>query len=113
MIDERTKILLDTGANISAIIKSFAQNLKLKCHMSTDKQIDDQCIGRSKVVVTSRTTANNILGWKSVYELKVWIMPYHARLDLILGSDLKMPAGIRLDLFNVTAKLANEIAIPL
>ena len=37
--DERTKILLDTGANISAISKSFAQKLKLKVHMSTDKQI--------------------------------------------------------------------------
>ena len=44
--DERTKILFDTGANISAISESFARKLKLKSHMSTDKQIDVQEIGR-------------------------------------------------------------------
>ena len=40
--DERTKILLDTGANILAISRSFTRKLKLKGHMSTDKQIDVQ-----------------------------------------------------------------------
>ena len=49
--NERTKILLDTGANISAISESFA-----------DKQINVQGIGESKVVTTSRVTVKIILG---------------------------------------------------
>ena len=81
--------------------------------MRTDKQIDIQGIGRSKVVITSRTTAKVTLGWKVVYEFEVWIMPHHAGVDLILGTDFMIPAGIRLDLFNATAKLSDEIAIPL
>ena len=44
--DERTKILLDTKANISATSESFAQKLELKSHISTDKQIDVQGIER-------------------------------------------------------------------
>ena len=51
--DERTKILLDTGANISAISESFATKLRLKCSTSTDKQVNVQGIAKSKVVTTS------------------------------------------------------------
>ena len=40
-------------------------------------------------------------------------MPHHAGVDLIPGTDLIIPAGIRLDLLNATAKLPEEIAIPL
>ena len=60
--DERTKILLDTGANILAISRSFARKLKLKGHMSTDKQIDVQRIGKSKSITTSRVTVKITLG---------------------------------------------------
>ena len=44
--DALNKILLDTGANISAISESFTRNLKLKGHMHTEKQIDVQGIGK-------------------------------------------------------------------
>ena len=40
--DERAKIRLDTGANISAISESFARKFKLKGHVSKDKHIDVQ-----------------------------------------------------------------------
>ena len=53
--DERTKVLLDNRVNISVISESFARELKLKDHMSTDTQIGVEGIGRSKVVTTSRT----------------------------------------------------------
>ena len=43
----------------------------------------------------------------------MWIMPYHAGVGLILGTDFMTPAGIRLGLFNATAKLSDEVAIPL
>ena len=50
---------------------------------------------------------------ENIYEFEVWIMPHHAGVDLIPGTDLIIPAGIRLDLLNATAKLPEEIAIPL
>ena len=40
-------------------------------------------------------------------------MPHHTGVDLVIGTDFIIPAGNRLDLFNATAKLPDEIAIPL
>ena len=62
--DEQTNILLDTGANISAISVTLAKKLRLKRIATNDKQIDVQEIGESKVVTTSRTAVKITLGWK-------------------------------------------------
>ena len=40
-------------------------------------------------------------------------MPHHGGVDLVLGTYFMIRAGIRLDLFNTTAKIADEIDIPL
>ena len=40
-------------------------------------------------------------------------MPRHAGVVLILGADLMIPVSIRLDLFNATDKIPDEITIPL
>ena len=61
--DERNKILLDTGANITAISESFARKIKLRVRTSTEKQIEVQGIGKPKVVTTSRVTVKIILAW--------------------------------------------------
>ena len=53
------------------------------------------------------------LGWKVVYEFEVWILPHHAGVDLILGTDFMIPAGVRLNLFDSTAKLPDEIVVVL
>ncbi|POM73446.1 LOW QUALITY PROTEIN: Eukaryotic/viral aspartic protease [Phytophthora palmivora] len=87
----RVKILLDTGANVSAI--------------------DIQGIGKDKVSTTHKALVNVTLGWDVVYEFE--IMPHHAGVDLILGTDLMIPAGIRLDLYNSAAKLPDEVVVPL
>ena len=42
--DERTKILLDTGANTSSMSETFARTLRLRRLMINDKQIDVQGI---------------------------------------------------------------------
>ena len=110
---ERTKILLDTEANISAISESFVRKIKLKSLMSTDKQIDVEGIERSKVGTTSRTSAKVTLAYKEVYEFEVWIMPHHAGVGLIFETEIMIPAGVRLDLLNATSKPPNEISIPL
>ena len=44
---------------------------------------------------------------------EVWIMPNHAGMGITIGKDFMIPAEIRLDLFNATAKLPDEIAVPL
>ncbi|GMF52855.1 unnamed protein product [Phytophthora fragariaefolia] len=111
--DVRTKILLDTGANVSAVSESFARRLHLKRRANSDRQIDVQGIGKGKVVTSSRATVKVTLGWQVVYEFEVWIMPHHAGVDLILGTDFMIPAGIRLDLYNSTARLPDEVEIPL
>ena len=73
--DERNKILLDTGAYISAISELFARKLRLQRLTINDKQIGVQGIGKSKVVTTSRTTFKITLGWEVVYNFEVWIIP--------------------------------------
>ncbi|GMF82164.1 unnamed protein product [Phytophthora fragariaefolia] len=40
-------------------------------------------------------------------------MDHHAGVDLILGTDFMIPAGIRLDLYNSLAKLPDEVVVPL
>ncbi|KAE9086923.1 hypothetical protein PF007_g20576 [Phytophthora fragariae] len=102
--NERTKILLDTGANVSAVTE-----LRLKRLASADLKIDVQGIGKTKVETTIRAMVKVTLGWEIVYEFEVWIMDHHAGEDLILGTDFMIPAGIRLDLYNSKAKLPDEI----
>ncbi|KAE9057125.1 hypothetical protein PF002_g32106 [Phytophthora fragariae] len=109
----RTKILLDTGANVSAVTESFAKKLRLKRLANADLKIDVQGIGKSKVETTTRAMVKVTLGWEIVYEFEVWIMDHHAGVDVILGTDFMIPAGIRLDLFNSKAKLPDEIEINL
>ncbi|GMF27707.1 unnamed protein product [Phytophthora fragariaefolia] len=75
--------------------------------------MDVQGIGKGKVLTSSRATVKVTLGWQVVYEFEVWIMPHHAGVDLILGTDFMIPAGIRLDLYNSTARLPDKVEIPL
>ncbi|GMF36157.1 unnamed protein product [Phytophthora lilii] len=40
-------------------------------------------------------------------------MDHNAGVDVVLGTDFMIPAGVRLDLFNATAKLPDEVMVPL
>ncbi|KAG6622501.1 uncharacterized protein IUM83_05308 [Phytophthora cinnamomi] len=53
------------------------------------------------------------LGWERVYEFELWIMDHGAGVDVVLGTDFMIPAGVRLDMFHPTAKLPGEVSIPL
>ncbi|OWY90423.1 hypothetical protein PHMEG_00041453, partial [Phytophthora megakarya] len=53
------------------------------------------------------------LGWNTVYEFDFWVMEHSAGSEVVLGTDFMIPAGIRLDLFHATAKLPDEVMIPL
>ncbi|OWZ02322.1 Eukaryotic/viral aspartic protease [Phytophthora megakarya] len=59
------------------------------------------------------TGANVTLGWNTVYEFEFWVMDHSAGSEVVLGTDFMIPAGIRLDLFNATAKLPGEEMVPL
>ncbi|KAG3148388.1 hypothetical protein PC128_g23602 [Phytophthora cactorum] len=48
-----------------------------------------------------------------VYEFEMWVMAHSAGVDVVLGTDFMIPAGIRLDLFYWATQLPNEIRIPL
>ncbi|GMF42263.1 unnamed protein product [Phytophthora fragariaefolia] len=111
--DWRTKILLDMGANISAVSESSARKLKLRRIVSLDKKIDIQGIAKDKVYTQERAKVKLTLGWEPVYEFEVWIMPHYAGVDVILATDFMIPAGVRLNLFRSTMKNPEEVVVPL
>ncbi|KAE8986597.1 hypothetical protein PR001_g22555 [Phytophthora rubi] len=53
------------------------------------------------------------LGWQHVYEFDLWIIDHGAGVDVVLGTDFMIPAGVRLDMFYATARLPDEVSIPL
>ncbi|KAI9988290.1 hypothetical protein PInf_021688 [Phytophthora infestans] len=65
------------------------------------------------MVTTSRAVIKVTLGGEVAYEFEVWIVPQHAGVDLILGTDFMIPAGIRLDLYNSAVKQPDEMVISL
>ncbi|KAJ8571561.1 hypothetical protein ON010_g5274 [Phytophthora cinnamomi] len=111
--DKRTQMLLDTGENVSVISESFAKRLRLKCTVSNDRQINVQGVNKGKLSTTARAMVKVTLGCQLVYESEVWIMSHYAGVDLILGTDFMILAAVRLELFNATAKLPDEVVIPL
>ncbi|GMF47135.1 unnamed protein product [Phytophthora fragariaefolia] len=76
--DQPTKILLDTGANISAINATFSRKLRLKRQASRDVQIGVQGIGKDKVGTSTPAWVKITLGWEVSYEFEVWVMDHHA-----------------------------------
>ncbi|KAG3109116.1 hypothetical protein PI125_g11222 [Phytophthora idaei] len=46
-----------------------------------------------------------------VYEFEMWVMAHSAGVDVVLGTDFMISAGIRSDLFHGAAQLPNEIRI--
>ncbi|POM67578.1 LOW QUALITY PROTEIN: Hypothetical protein PHPALM_16395, partial [Phytophthora palmivora] len=68
--DKRVKILLDTGANVSAASSTLARQLRLKQYASRDQQIDIEGIGKDKVSTTHKALVKVTLGWEVVYEFE-------------------------------------------
>ncbi|OWY94498.1 hypothetical protein PHMEG_00035744, partial [Phytophthora megakarya] len=102
--DVRTSILLDTGANVSIITTKLARRLRLDPIQEDGRQLE--------MSTTTQVKAKVTLGWNTVYEFVFWVMDHSAGSVVVLGTEFMRPAGIRLDLFNATAKLPGEEMVP-
>ncbi|GMF16709.1 unnamed protein product [Phytophthora fragariaefolia] len=110
--DARTRILLDTGANVSVISERFAKQLRLREVRDHGRCMEIQGFTKGTMATTKRALANVTLGWNQVCEYELWVMDHGAGVDVVLGTDFMIPAGVRLDLFHATARLPDEVEIP-
>ncbi|OWY94021.1 hypothetical protein PHMEG_00036371 [Phytophthora megakarya] len=75
--------------------------------------MDIQGISKEKATTTRKTTVKITLGWERVYVFDMWVIDHCAGVDVLLGTDFMIPAGVRLDMFHSNAKLPDEVSIPL
>ncbi|GMF47804.1 unnamed protein product [Phytophthora fragariaefolia] len=111
--DARTRILLDTGANVSVISERFAKQLRVLEVRGHGQCMEIHGFTKGTTATTKRALAKVTLGWKQVYDYELWVMDHGAGVDGVLGTDFIIPAGVRLDLFHATAQLPDEAEIPL
>ncbi|EGZ20551.1 Eukaryotic/viral aspartic protease [Phytophthora sojae] len=111
--DTRTRLLLDTGANVSVISEKFAKQLRLRDIQGHGRCMEIQGFTKGTMATERRALVKVTLGWARVYEFELWVMDHGAGVDVVLGTDFMIPAGVRLDLFHATARLPDEVSIPL
>ncbi|EGZ09339.1 hypothetical protein PHYSODRAFT_339685 [Phytophthora sojae] len=111
--DSRTRILLDSGANVGVISEKYANQLRIKDIPGHGRCMEVQGITKGKATTTRRASVKTTLGWERVYVFETWIIDHNAGVNVVLGTDFMIPAGIRLDLFNAATKLPDEVTIPL
>ncbi|GMF37363.1 unnamed protein product [Phytophthora lilii] len=107
--DTRTRILLDTGANVSVVSAALAKRLRLRDIPDHGRSLEVKGINPGVMATTRRALVKITLGWERVYEFEVWIMDHNAGVDVVLGTDFMIPAGVRLDLFHGTARLPDKV----
>ncbi|OWY92627.1 hypothetical protein PHMEG_00038294 [Phytophthora megakarya] len=111
--DTRTRILLDTRANVSVISAAYAKRRRLREVSDHGRSLEVRGINPGVLGTRRRTLVKITLGWERVYEFEMWIIEHSAGVDVVLGTDFMIPAGVRLDLFNGTARLPDEVTVPL
>ncbi|KAG2759913.1 hypothetical protein Pcac1_g28119 [Phytophthora cactorum] len=111
--DEQTTILLDTGANVSVISERFAKKLRLRAVPNHGWSIDVQGIGKGALMTKRRVLVKVTLERRLVYEFEMWVLPHNAGVDVVLGMDFMIPAGVRLDLYRSTAMLPGDTTLTL
>ncbi|GMF36978.1 unnamed protein product [Phytophthora fragariaefolia] len=111
--DARTRILLDTGANVSVISERFTKQLRLREVRDHGRCMEIQGFTKGTMATTKRALAKVTLGWNQVYEYELWVMDHGVGVDVVPGTDFMIPAGVRLDVFLATARLPDDVEIPL
>ncbi|OWZ01745.1 LOW QUALITY PROTEIN: hypothetical protein PHMEG_00026808 [Phytophthora megakarya] len=111
--DVRASILVDTGTNVNIITTKLARRLRLEAIRAHGRQLEVRAIKEGKMSMTIRVKTKLTLCWNTVYEFEFWVMDHKAGSEEVLGTDVMISAGIRLDLFNATIKLPGEAMVPL
>ncbi|POM58634.1 Hypothetical protein PHPALM_36696 [Phytophthora palmivora] len=111
--DVRKRILLDTGANVSVISANYAKELRLREVPDHGRSLEVREINPGVLETRRRALVKITLGWERVYDFEMWIMNRSVGVDVVLGTDFMIPAGVRLDLFHGTARLPDEVMVPL
>ena len=110
MNNEKTTMLLDAGAAISIVDTALAR----KVGYVIDENQKQECvrIGESTYMTDGRTKTEINLNGSLVYYFDVWVGDQVGQ-EVILGMDIMVPAGIRLDLADGTLVLPDEVRIHL
>ncbi|OWZ06333.1 hypothetical protein PHMEG_00021425 [Phytophthora megakarya] len=95
---KREILLLDTGAEVSILDIPFAR--KVGCHFDTSQR--QECVG----------IGDSDQDHVSVYCFDIWIEDLSGQ-NAILGMDLLVPAGVRMNLADGSMRLPDEVGIPL
>ncbi|OWZ10834.1 hypothetical protein PHMEG_00016239 [Phytophthora megakarya] len=111
--DQRTRILLDTGTNVSIVSARYAKKLGLRDTPDQDCSMYVQGISKDKATATRRTTVKITLGWERVHVFDMWVVNHCAGVDALLGTEFMIPEGVLLDMFHLDAKIPEEVLISL
>ncbi|POM77703.1 Hypothetical protein PHPALM_4869 [Phytophthora palmivora] len=102
-----------TRPNVSVTSANYAKRLRLREVPDHDRSLEVRGINPGVLETRRRALVNITLGWERVYKFEMWIMNHSAGVDVVLGTDFMIPAGVRLDLSHGTARLPDEVMVPL
>ncbi|OWY96485.1 hypothetical protein PHMEG_00033237, partial [Phytophthora megakarya] len=90
----RTLLMLDSGASTSIISLDLARKLKLKVEPRGELLLNG--IDGVKTKVTNKCRVKITLGHRVVYTLEVWVGNIGQGIDVLLGMNFMVAAGVRL-----------------
>ncbi|EGZ16784.1 hypothetical protein PHYSODRAFT_330843 [Phytophthora sojae] len=108
--NEKSILLLDTGAEVSIVDTAFAR--KVGCYVDTSQSQECVVIGESVYMTEGRTRVKVTLAGSLVHFFDIWVGDLSGQ-EAILGMDFMVPAGIRLDLADGSICLPDEVNIQL
>ncbi|POM78838.1 Hypothetical protein PHPALM_3584 [Phytophthora palmivora] len=104
--NERVTLLFDSGAEVSIVYSTFAR--RVGCYINDRQRQECVGIGENAYMTEGRTKIKVTLAGTLVYYFDAWVGSLSGQ-DAVLGMDVMVPAGIRLDLADGTLCLPEEL----